>query len=224
MRKVARRKIAARKIAASIAAVLLSCLSLTILPDLDARAADPQIGEPLKPGEILRGHFTQERSLQGFQAPLKSEGTFVVAQGKGLIWTVEKPYPTTTVITPDGLVQEARGNETLRLPASRVPFLTRLYDMLSGTMTGDWNAMKTQFSVETSGTSDDWTLQLRPKSGGDTNMPIAEMRIQGGRYVDDVDMHRPSGDRDHLQFHDQTVGSGPLSEAETKLFEGVAKK
>jgi hypothetical protein len=209
---------------APIAAIAFSWLAIAVIPSPDARAADPQIGEPLKPGEILRGRFVQERSLQGFQAPLKSEGTFVVAQGKGLIWTVEKPFPTTTVITPDGLVQEARGNETLRLPASRVPFLTRLYDMLSGTMTGDWNAMKSQFAVETSGTADNWTLQLRPKSSGEASMPISEMRIQGGRYVDDVDMHRPSGDRDHLQFHDQTVGSGPLSEAETKLFEGVAKK
>ncbi|MDY0885222.1 outer membrane lipoprotein carrier protein LolA [Dongia soli] len=218
------RKIAVRKILVLIAAMLLSCLTIAVLSNSTAQAADPQIGEPLKQGEILRGRFTQERSLQGFQAPLKSEGSFVVAQGKGLIWTVEKPYPTTTVITPNGLVQEARGNETLRLPASRVPFLTRLYDMLSGTMTGDWNAMKSQFSIETAGTAENWTLQLRPKSAGGASMPISEMRIQGGRYVNDVDMHRPSGDRDRLQFHDQTVGSGPLSEAETKLFEGALKK
>jgi len=116
-------------------AVLLLCL----LP-LSLQAAGPEGG--LQAGQVLRGRFVQERHLQGFNAPLRSEGRFVLAAGKGLIWRAEKPFAVTTAISPAGLAQEVGGNETMRLPSSRLPFLSRLYDMLGGALgvTGrPWN-------------------------------------------------------------------------------------
>jgi hypothetical protein len=181
----------------------------------------------LPAGSVLRGHFTQERSLQGFQAPLKSEGSFVVAAGKGLIWKVEKPFPTMTVITPAGLVQDVRGAETLRLPAARIPFIARFYDMLSGTMTGDLSGLKQQFDVQTGGTEQNWTLQLTPKisasagSGDQQTMPIQRMDLTGGHYVQSVDIRRQSGDHDLLTFFDQKVDTQPLSPDEQALLAGA---
>lgn len=199
----------------------LSLLCLT-----SARAEDVQIGAPLKAGSVLRGHFTQERSLQGFQASLKSEGSFVVAEGKGLIWKVEKPYATTTIITPAGLVQSAQGTETLRLPAARIPFIAKLYDMLSGTMTGDLSDLKQQFDVKMSGSAADWSLQLTPKSpqagnADPQNMPVQQLDIAGGQYVKSVDIHRQNGDHDLLTFTGQSADGAPLSADEQNLLAGA---
>jgi len=191
-----------------------------------AAADDGQLVTPLKPGGVLRGHFTQERALQGFQAPLKSEGTFVVAEGKGVIWTVEKPFATTTVITPAGLVQNAGGTETMRLPAGRIPFIVKLYDMLSGTMTGDMSGLKQQFDVKTTGPAADWSLTLTPKADQATssdpqNMPIRELDITGGQYVKSVNIQRQNGDHDLLTFTDQKVDTEALSAAEAQLLAGA---
>jgi hypothetical protein len=204
---------------------LVLCL-LCLLGTTRAAADDTQFVTPLKPGSVLRGRFTQERSLQGFQAPLKSEGTFLVAEGKGVIWKVEKPFATTTVITPAGLVQNAQGAETLRLPASRIPFVAKLYDMLSGTMTGDMSGLKQQFAVRTAGSASDWSLQLTPKAGapgtGDPQaMPIRELDIAGGQYVKSVDVRRQNGDRDLLTFSDQTLDAPALSADEQALLTGA---
>lgn len=201
------------------------CL-LCLLGATTAVADDAQFVTPLKPGSVLRGHFTQERSLQGFQAPLKSEGTFLVAEGKGVIWKVEKPFATTTVITPVGLVQNAQGTETLRLPASRIPFIAKLYDMLSGTMTGDMSGLKQQFDVRTAGSASDWTLQLTPKPGAaensdPQNMPIRALDIAGGQYVKSVDIQRQNGDRDLLTFTDQAVDTAALSADDQALLTGA---
>jgi hypothetical protein len=192
-----------------------------------AFAADLQLATPLKAGMVLRGHFIQERSLQGFQAPLKSEGSFVVAAGQGLIWKVEKPFPTVTVITPAGLVQNAQGTETLRLPAARIPFIAHFYDMLSGTMTGDLSGLKQQFDVEMTGTAENWSLHLAPKSStGATDqesqgMPIQRLDLAGDRYVESVDIHRQNGDHDLLTFADQHVETQPLTADEQALLTGA---
>jgi hypothetical protein len=196
-----------------------------------ALADDLHLGAALKAGDVLRGHFVQERSLQGFQAPLKSEGSFVVAAGKGLIWKVEKPFATTTIITPSGLVQTAQGTETMRLPAAQIPFIARLYDMLSGTMTGDLSGLKAQFQVETSGSAEKWSLHLTPKeavsgnaAGDAQNMPIQRMDLTGDHYVESVDIHRQSGDRDLLTFSDQQIDRQALSPEEQGLLTGATSQ
>lgn len=209
---------------------LIAVLVLLMLPVIatlqtdDARADDLKIAKPLTAGEILRGRFVQERSLEGFQAPLKSEGSFIVAAGRGLIWRVETPFPTTTVITPAGLVQETRGNETLRLSAARIPFMAQLYDMMSGTMGGNMDRLKQQFAVASSGSEQNWQVKLTPLSSGNSGtLPIKEIDIQGARFVDQVDIRKPNGDHDNLHFHDQTIGTEPLSDADTKLLDSASR-
>ena len=56
-------------------------------------------------GEVLRGRFTQQRFLQGFNAPLTSSGSFIVAPGRGIVWRGETPFAIVTVMGPGGLVQ-----------------------------------------------------------------------------------------------------------------------
>jgi len=195
-----------------------------------ARADEELGGARLKPGSVLRGHFIQERSLQGFQAPLRSEGSFIVAEGKGLIWRVEKPFATVTVITPAGLVQSAQGTETLRLPAARIPFIARFYEMLSGTMTGDLKGLTEQFDVKQAGTATDWSLELTPKSaaenasGDQQNMPIKRLDLTGDQYVKSVAIYRQNGDRDQLTFADQHLDTDPLSAEEAALLAGSGDK
>lgn len=208
-----------------IALVLCGFLGLA-----SAHADETLGGARLKPGSVLRGHFVQERSLQGFQAPLRSEGSFIVAEGKGLIWRVEKPFATVTVITPAGLVQSAQGTETLRLPAARIPFIARFYEMLSGTMTGDLKGLTEQFHVKQAGTATDWSLELTPKSvaenasGDQQNMPIQRLDLAGDRYVKSVAIYRQNGDRDQLTFIDQHLDTDPLSAEEAALLAGSGDK
>ena len=70
-------------------------LALVCLPGMAS-------AQTLEVGQVLRGHFVQERHLKGFNAPLRTEGSFVLAPGKGLIWRAEKPFAVTTVITAAG--------------------------------------------------------------------------------------------------------------------------
>ncbi len=71
---------------------------LALLAPYVALAAGPSQG--LAADEVLRGSFAQQRQLSGFKTPLRTEGRFVLAPVRGLIWQAEKPFAVTTVITP----------------------------------------------------------------------------------------------------------------------------
>jgi hypothetical protein len=169
----------------------------------------------VRPGEVLRGRFTQERTIKGFDRPLLSAGDFVLAPGLGLIWRTERPFAIVTVITAAGLVQDVDGTETTRLAAAQLPFLARLYDLLGGALSGDWRALGRQFDMTQHGDARQWELLLAPRTGADTlTMPFRSITLRGGQFLDEVTIARPDDDSDRLVFSGQVLGVGNLSDAE----------
>jgi hypothetical protein len=183
-----------------------------------AAAASDMAAVRLRPGEVLRGRFVQVRTMEGFARPLRSEGRFTVAPQYGLIWSVEKPFATATVITAKGLVQTTGGTETFNLAAGKAPFVARLYGMIGGMLTGDMSALAKTFAVERSGGDGAWRVRMVPLKRGDPAMPFSEIRAKGGRFVEEVRMIRPGGDADALAFDDCVRASGPLTPAERAAF------
>ena len=161
-------------------------------------------------GQVLRGRFVQERRLHGFDAPLRTEGHFVLAPGRGLIWRAETPFAVTTVITEAGLVQQIDGSEILRLPAARLPFLSRLYGMLNGALSGDWQALEPDFVIVRSGDAAHWRTELTPRRPDAIGMPLRAITVAGSQFVDQVLIEKPEGDSESLVFLDQILSTGPL--------------
>jgi hypothetical protein len=202
--------------------LLLGLLALMPFLSLTASAAGPDRG--VAPGDVLRGGFVQERRLKGFNAPLRSDGHFVLVPGRGLIWRVEKPFAITTIITSAGLVQQVGGSETMRLAAARLPFLSHLYNMLGGALGGDWYALEADFLVERSGDPAHWQVRLTPRQTDDTlAMPFAVIVANGGRFVETVEMTKPDGDADVLRFVEQVLNKAPLSADETTALDSLGK-
>jgi hypothetical protein len=161
-------------------------------------------------GQLLRGRFAKQLQLRGFYAPLGTDGGFVLAPGRGLIWQAETPFAITTVITAAGLVQTVDGIETLRLPAAQLPFLGRLYGMLSDTLSGDWRALETDFVVVRTGDTSRWRTDLTPRRPDAISMPFRGITVVGSRFVDQVRLEKPDGDAESLAFSDQVLSTAPL--------------
>ena len=96
-------------------AIILPFL-LPLVPSGPALAAGP-VPQLLKSGEILRGHFVQDRQLAGFAKPLRTEGTFVLVPGRGLIWRALTPFQNNTVITPGRISGNATRTNVRSSPA-----------------------------------------------------------------------------------------------------------
>jgi len=203
--------------------LFLACAALVFLGS--SVMAQPQPSQALKPGEELRGDFAQERHLAGLVAPLQSVGKFTLEAGTGLIWRGEKPFATIIVITKAGILQTVDGSETQHLAAARLPFLTRFYDMLSGALSGDWSVLEHDFSVARQGAGDGWKVVLTPLRADDPMATqIQSITVTGGKFVDTVEIHRPSGDWERLAFTDQSRSTAPLSPEDAALFDKASAK
>jgi hypothetical protein len=198
-------------------------LLLSAAPASVAFAADvtPQT---LKSGEILRGHFVQERQLAGFAKPLRTEGTFVLVPNRGLIWRALTPFQDTTVITPDGILGQVNGQETMRMPASRMPGLGHFYDLLGGAVSGNIAPLEQAFVVKRSETPGSWQLLLTPLHPDNPAMSqIKSMTVTGHRFVDSVEVDKDGGDVDRLSFLDQSVTAAPPTADENSLLGALHK-
>lgn len=172
---------------------------------------------------VLRGKFVEERVLKDFKQPLRSEGHFVIAPTFGLIWATDKPFSISTVITPEGLVQSVDGSETTRMSAERMPFMNRLYDMLSGTLAGNWAPLENDFVVTKTGNEQHWHVTLVPRKLGDPMMPFTAIDVVGSQFVDKVTLTKRGDESDTLQFIHQKLSALPLAPAEAAAFAPTAK-
>ncbi len=171
----------------------------------------------LADGQILRGQFEQKRYLSGLANPVRSSGTFTLVAGRGLIWTTTKPFPTTTVMTEAGLVQDVKGKETVRLAASRLPIMSKLYTMFGAALTGNWEAMQSAFALTRQQKGQAWSIRLDSLRPDDPNLPIKAINARGQKLLDEVEVVKPNDDRDVLSFFNQKLERAPLTAEEDEF-------
>ena len=174
-------------------------------------------------GEVLRGRFTQQRFLQGFNAPLTSSGSFIVAPGRGVVWRGETPFAIVTVMGPGGLVQRVVGGATTHYPVSRLPAIARLYEIFAAALSGDWQKLAAVFDVRRDGTANDWTVTLTPLRSGEDGMPLRLVVVRGSRYVDSVEVTRVNGDRDRIDFSQQAPSRAPIDAESNELLDTASR-
>jgi hypothetical protein len=204
-------------LAAAAALVAVLCTATPVC----AEGPSPQI---VVAGQVLRGHFTQDRELAGFSKPLRSEGSFVLAPGKGLIWRGEKPFSNVTIISADGVLQIANGQEAMRLPASRVPGLSHLYEVLGAAVSGNIKPLQQTFAVTQSAAGAGWRVVLKPLHPENPAMSqLKSLTMEGNRYVESVVVEKSGGDMDRITFSDHQVSTASLTADEVRLLKAAKK-
>lgn len=173
---------------------------------------------------MLRGHFAQDRHLVGFAKSFRSEGTFVLAPSKGLIWRGEKPFANVTVMSSGGIVQLTGNQETVRAPSSQLPALSRLFEVLGAALSGNVTPLRGVFAVAQTSSGDRWQIILTPlptRDGASTQ--LKSLTLMGRAFVDSVDIERSGGDTEHIAFSDQSVSRADLTAEEKALLQTLDK-
>jgi hypothetical protein len=196
------------------------CLAMMAVPALAAEPAPDVIGAR----ETLRGHFVETRQLAGFARPLRSEGSFVLAPGKGLIWSSETPFKNVTVISDNGILQLVDGQEAMHLSSARLPGLSHLYEVLGAAVSGNTKPLEQAFAVKKSTDGDRWRIALSPLHPDSPAMAqIKSLVVEGRRYVEEIDLDKGGGDNDQLIFSNEVVSSGGLTPEEDGHLRAVRK-
>jgi len=169
---------------------------------------------------VLRGEFTQEKRIEGFKNPLRSQGRFLLARDKGVVWTTLKPFPSEVVLTRDRILSRQRdGSTRVELDARQQPALRAVNEMMFALMSGDVKALTGRFDAQPQLLPDNgWKLVLKPRPGA-VAQAFVSITLEGDRYVRRVGIDERNGDRTQLQFSGMTETPARLTADEAHRFD-----
>lgn len=186
------------------------------------QAADPQveaITATMARPDVLRGQFTQEKQVSGFSNPLRSQGRFVVAREHGVIWTTLKPFPSEVVVTADRILSRQRdGSTRVELDARQQPALRSVNAVMFALMSGDVQALSSQFNVAATREGRGWRLHLTPKSSM-LARAFRSLTLHGDRHVREVEIVEANDDRTRIRFSEMSEAPATLDADEARRFD-----
>lgn len=188
---------------------------------LPATAADPlaQVRAQVAQVPMLRGEFTQEKQVAGFKNPLRSNGRFLLARDKGVLWTTTAPFPSEIVITQDRILSRQRdGSRRVEVDGKQQPGLRSVNAMMFALMSGDMRALTSTFDVKEEPAASGWKMTLVPRSR-QLAQAFTSVRLSGDRYVREVELREANGDLTRLRFSGMSEAPATLSRDEAARFD-----
>ena len=169
---------------------------------------------------VLRGQFTQEKHLQGFRNPLQSQGDFLLARNRGVVWNTRSPFASTVVMTRQRLLaRQADGSERNLFERGSSPAVATANSLLMALLGGNIDILSRQFVLtETLLPEGAWRLQLVPKPGALQKI-FRRIELQGDSNVRSVHLEESAGDSTDIHFTELHDTPAQLSAAEAKQFD-----
>ena len=156
--------------------------------DLDALMA---LLAQRKAGEA---RFTEERTVAGFEGPLRASGTLAfTAPDRFVRETLEPRRERMEVV--GNQVRLERGGRSRQLTLDAVPELAALIEGLRGTLTGNAELLRRHFDARVGGQARLWTLTLVPRDAQLAAQVRALALAGAGADLRSVEVQMAGGDR-----------------------------
>ncbi|MEH6483331.1 MULTISPECIES: outer membrane lipoprotein carrier protein LolA [Pseudomonas] len=189
---------------------MLGCLLLAPLAQaFDLNDLSQQLGKH----SVVRGPFVQEKHLRAMARPLTSRGLFVLAADTGLLWQLKTPIAQDYRINADGIAKRTANGWQVQPGNNAAAQQSRLFLAL---LRGDRTGLEADFTLQLTGTSDNWTLTLTPRALL-LQQIFSHIEIQGATLVQRIELFETQGDRTLLKLPDSQA-SDALTAAERDAF------
>lgn len=205
--------------AAWVVACLVCLLWLAPRPAPAAALADG-VRERLEQPAVLRGRFEQEKQIQGFKNPLRSNGDFLLLREHGIAWDTTAPFASSAVLTRQRMATRLPdGSEQVLIDAADGPAASATASLLMALVSGDLDALEERFEGRESLHADgSWELALVPRNAS-LRRVFSGFRLSGDRYVREVVIEEAGGDRTQVRLLDLASDPPAPSAAEVARFD-----
>ena len=177
-----------------------------------------QLQQQLTTQKLIRGDFKQSKNLQMFNQPLISDGSFLLSQQQGLIWTQNNPFPVSLVLAKDKLRQQFAGQPAEIVEASDNPMVFYFSHLFLSLFKGDLASLDNQFSMTLTGDlQNTWLLHLTPKTSP-LNKVFKEIDIKGSAQIQELSLVELNGDSSVIEFSHIDQKNSPLTSQEKNAF------
>jgi outer membrane lipoprotein carrier protein LolA len=194
----------------------ISCLLIAQIAHAEGLTIQ-QIASHLSKESIIHADFDQTRKLAALTRPVKSTGKVVVAGKQGIIWQIDYPYSVKYVITMERVIEiDADGTRKPDSTGNGQP-LQQTAKLIGSLMDLNDKILSENFTINTSGDINSWTIMLVPNPSLSRFIKIIKM--QGSSFMETVQITDAQGDSIHLKFY-HVRKDEPLSAEELKLIQG----
>lgn len=166
---------------------------------------------------VVRGKFTQQRHIKMFNSPLVSQGQFVLAKKKGLIWQQFKPFSVELVLAQNRLYQKFLNKPAQIITTEINPVAFYFNRIFLSLFNGETVSLQEQFRLSFDSQEQGWQLTLTPKKAP-LNAVFKQITIVGKEYINQLELKELRGDRMLMQFMNQTHQPNNLSYEERQKF------
>ena len=142
--------------------LMLTLLSAATVCSASEHDADALIASLAKPAPATI-EFTEVRFSRLLREPLIVSGQLGYSGPSNLDRRVTTPYRENTTIRGESVKVEREGEKPRSFALKHAPELRGLLTGFSAMLSGDPAALRQTFTVESTGSGDEWTLKLSPK-------------------------------------------------------------
>ncbi|MCH5322618.1 MAG: outer membrane lipoprotein carrier protein LolA [Helicobacter sp.] len=133
----------------------------------------------------IKGNFTQEKILKGYNQTLTTKGIFELKNNE-LYWTTQVPFLSPLKITQEGVWQYKNNQwEKINQKYDKELFLSLVYL--------DFEKLKKQFEIKLEGNFQQWNIELLPKDLWLKKI-FSSIQIQGGDFITRMTLYEKNGD------------------------------
>ena len=184
------------RVALSLALATFSalCASATTPEDACAAALRRALGSSAS--------WTMERRLEGSVRPLVSSGTVECFANSGIVWRVERPFPSSVEMTAGSMVfedEDGRREKTL----GDMPHYEAIRERTDAFAGGDAKAFEGLFELEARSAADGegWILAMTPEIAAMRRM-FACVELSGGQTLTNVVLKTGDGGVSTIRFRE----------------------
>ncbi len=158
---------------------------------------------------VVRGAFTQERTIPALRTPLVTRGTLTLWDKHGLLWKQTDPAAPELRISATGVASRTDGGWSSGSSPRSAAWLSAL-------LGGDMQVLSSTFAITLTGDAKAWRLDLAPKSRVMAQM-ITGIRVEGGASVEHVTIEDVNGQSTRLIFSGLVGAAEPTASERSAL-------
>lgn len=152
-----------------------------------------------------QARFTEERTVSGFDSPLRASGTLSFTAPDRFARHTLEPRAESMEVVGNQLVL-VRSGRTRHMSLDAVPEAAGMVEAVRGTLAGNGAVLRKHFQTQVQGNAMRWTLTLTPLPGAGANAVRSVQLVGTGPDLRSVELQLTGGDRSVMAIEPLPLG------------------
>lgn len=140
---------------------------------------------PMTAHAVIRGDFKQTKTIPQLKKEFVSNGKFVIANEKGILWNTEKPFASKLSISNTKMVQQNTNGTKSEIKASDNVIFAQISATIQAVFSGNTDKLQKEFKIFFVKNGKDWKIGLIPLEKN-VQKAIASIELTGSTWLNTV--------------------------------------